>query len=174
MSWYDYAAEDEAAKQEFLKTIPVPAKTLRDAQRRAMVRQSITGYCDSPLEVDLAVQLIDQIGVLKDLKFAFCKQGDIANFQDLQLLLIPQFRWRRFRMDFALMFEAAIPYVFVECDSKQWHSTAAQIENDRRKDAEAASAEIPLLRFTSVEIFSWRAPITERIWNAVLEQVARK
>ena len=170
--FWDQTAEDEVWTRQFLKPISLPAAMVDRLRRKVLIRQSVAGYCESPIELDLAVFLIERFGFSGDLKFKFCRQADIWAFQDQQILLIPQFRWLRFRIDFAFMFEAKVPHVFVECDGKEFHSTPEQIANDRRKDSLARGAGIRLLRFTGSEIYRGGQEIGTRVGDAIMEQVA--
>lgn len=69
-------------------------------------------------------------------------------------VLIPQYRWRNYRMDWALCVPGKDkPVVFVECDGAEFHSTVEQQARDRRKDDEARDAGIQLLRFSGSDIY---------------------
>jgi very-short-patch-repair endonuclease len=72
---------------------------------------------------------------------------------DDDLVLYPQFPLARFRYDFAVMAKwTARPLVLIECDGKDFHSSADQQANDKLKDEAAAKAGIRLIRFTGSEI----------------------
>lgn len=88
--------------------------------------------CESPIEVMLGVELAK---LLKNGRFE----------------LRPQYRWRWFRIDFAILKDKQ-PVAFIECDGKAFHSTPEQIANDRSKDYHAAAAGIRLFRFTGSDI----------------------
>ena len=91
--------------------------------------------CESPIEIELGAALIEKI-------------------KGTAWQVIPQYKWQRFRIDFAIApADGGDPILFIECDGKQFHSTPEQIQRDRRKDAAAKAADIPLLRFTGAEIF---------------------
>lgn len=89
--------------------------------------------CESPIEIELGAYVLREI-------------------EDRGIRLAAQYNWLSFRMDFALLREY-LPLLFIECDGKEFHSTPDQIANDRRKDAAAAAARIPLLRFSGSDIF---------------------
>ena len=75
--------------------------------------------------------------------------------EDDDLVLYPQFPLARFRYDFAVVAKwKARPLVLIECDGKDFHSSADQQANDKLKDDAAANAGIRLLRFTGSEINS--------------------
>lgn len=88
--------------------------------------------CESPIEAQLAARL------LVDLKPPFT--------------LEPQFRFRRYRIDFAVLRDG-IPCLFIECDGKEFHSTPEQRANDLDKNQAAAQIGVPMLRFTGSHIF---------------------
>jgi very-short-patch-repair endonuclease len=72
---------------------------------------------------------------------------------DDDLVLYPQFPLARFRYDFAVVAKwKARPLVLIECDGKDFHSSADQQANDKLKDEAAANAGIRLIRFTGSEI----------------------
>lgn len=68
------------------------------------------------------------------------------------IVLAPQFQIDRFRYDFAILVFGQ-PFVLIECDGKEFHSTKEQVENDGRKNAAAKSAGIELLRFDGSTIY---------------------
>jgi very-short-patch-repair endonuclease len=83
-------------------------------------------------------------------------------------VLQPQFKWRRWRMDFAILRDGE-PVIFIECDGRAFHSTPEQIANDAAKDSAARSARIKLIRLTGSEIH--RRPVD--CAEYVLQQVAK-
>jgi very-short-patch-repair endonuclease len=69
-------------------------------------------------------------------------------------LLGHQFLIDRFRYDLSIKREGQPkPFVLIECDGKEFHSTEEQIAHDLAKDALAAKAGISLLRFSGSEIY---------------------
>lgn len=130
---------------------PLPASQILEMLKRKMVlRQSVLPHCDSPIEADFAVAFIELMEGLK-VTFVFGpadKQGEF----DADVALIPQWRIERFRYDFlAFSLKRA---VLIECDSKQFHSTEAQKENDRLKDEVGRRANLPVLRFTGAQLMT--------------------
>jgi very-short-patch-repair endonuclease len=88
--------------------------------------------CESPIEVMLGVELAQLL-------------------QDGRFELRPQYQWRWFRIDFAILKDKK-PVAFIECDGKAFHSTSKQIANDHSKDYHAGVAGIRMFRFTGSEI----------------------
>ncbi len=103
---------------------------------RAALAYTTYGDCESPIEVDLGVEMKRQLKHTLD---------------EYEISVVPQFKWRRFRIDWALVKDKEI-LLFIECDGKEFHSTEAQKSRDAAKDREASEAGIMLLRFTGSEI----------------------
>jgi very-short-patch-repair endonuclease len=94
--------------------------------------------CDSEIEIDLAIGLTKGIRII----------------DDPTLSVGHQFPLRRFLYDlYVKRAGRSKPLVLVECDGKEFHSTADQIKNDHAKDVLADKSGIPLFRFSGSEIF---------------------
>lgn len=116
------------------------------ALARCAVGALVTARCESPIEVIFGAAVL-----FVHPEVQFLEPDDARDIS--RPCLIPQFWWRRFRIDFALCAAGKTdPGVFVECDGREFHSTDEQIARDRIKDAAAAAAGITLLRFTGSEI----------------------
>lgn len=90
--------------------------------------------------------------------FRVCRAHDEHLYLDTRALMIPQYPFGRYRMDWAFRFRDRYqPLVFVECDGAEYHSTPEQVANDRAKDEAASAAGIMLLRFTGSDIVSARS-----------------
>lgn len=111
----------------------VTARAAMAALEVAQNGMELEPSCESPIEIQFGAEL---------------KRRLSERFR-----LEPQYAFRRFRMDFAIIRADGRPCLFIECDGKAFHSTAAQKANDAAKDAAAASSHIPLLRFTGSRIF---------------------
>lgn len=120
---------------------------------KAAVRTQFTKICESPIEVHLATSIAAIIGPLL-----------IANGLELR----PQYPWLRYRIDFAIV-RREEPFLFIECDGRDYHSTPEQLANDKRKDDAAATAGIALLRFSGSEIYKFVDGCVQR----VLEHLAQ-
>lgn len=108
--------------------------------RLARAAVDLRQVCESPIEVQLGAELTAMAA----------RYFDAAH----GLEIVPQFKFSRFRYDFAVMLgQSAVPVVLIECDGEEFHSTPAQRANDRLKDAAATQAGISMLRFTGSEIF---------------------
>jgi very-short-patch-repair endonuclease len=100
---------------------------------------SIADVCESPIEVELGVQFL----------IAFRAIGN----DDFEL--VPQQVLGSFRYDFAITRQGKL-ICLIECDGKEFHSTAEQIANDRAKDTLAAQMGVRMFRFSGSDI--WRDP----------------
>jgi very-short-patch-repair endonuclease len=73
-----------------------------------------------------------------------------------EVLIVPQFRYSRYRADLAVRFPW-LPrrhWVFVECDGREFHSSDRQVEQDRGRQQEMMDAGFCIFRFTGKQI--WR------------------
>lgn len=129
-----------------------PVEFLEFIRRRAVTRTSVEPYCESPIEQDMAIMLIETLGSIEEFKFAFCPYGEERLFLDCDALITPQYPWQGYRIDFAIRIKPK-RYIFIECDGKHFHSSDAQIARDRRKDKAAELAGILMLRFSGSHIF---------------------
>jgi hypothetical protein len=99
--------------------------------------------CESPIEILFGARFLATVE---------CRLGKPREAYGDETLLIPQYPWQRYRIDFAL-FVPGRPAFFIECDGHDFHAaTVEQIERDRRRDAEIQAAGIRVTRFTGSEI----------------------
>jgi len=66
--------------------------------------------------------------------------------------LMPQFKWRRYRIDWALQ----VPdkkLIFIECDGNEFHTRPEQVARDCVRDNRIRKAGIKLFRFTGRDIY---------------------
>lgn len=123
----------------------------------AAARQAAVAHlCESPIEIRLGAMLVlvfETAFERTDLRFAVCSQAEQVNYGGRYLLLVPQYKWKRWRYDFAIRYSMdPKPLIFIECDGKEFHSSVEQKDNDRRKDEEAARMQIHMCRFTGSRI----------------------
>lgn len=95
---------------------------------------SLVDTCESPIEIWFATYLIPIL-------------------RNIGIEVVPQYKWQRYRIDFALEKTPGNPIAFIECDGREFHSSPEQRENDRRKDAAAKRAGINMFRFTGKDIY---------------------
>jgi len=107
----------------------------------------IAAHCESPIEVMFGVAVLFLYP-----NFAFSSARAPRSVDHPSL--VPQWPFLRYRMDLALFRPGERkPAVLVECDGAEFHSSPAQIANDKLKELAAKDAGIPLLRFTGKDIF---------------------
>lgn len=146
IDWPDLDEPEEVPTGDF-----VP---LRFAMVRAIacVAESATmsAVTESPIETMFGSKLALALRpVCEELGWAF----SVGELTDADMSLQPQYPLHRFRYDFAVLAKGqSRPLVLIECDGKEFHSTAEQQANDRLKDEAAIKAGIPLVRFTGSEI----------------------
>lgn len=129
---------------------------------------------ESPIETLLGVAMIRHLEQKyaghPSTTFHVCSPGDEDGHQGFRVLLMAQYPWRRYRVDWALkLCSLEQPYVFVECDGKDFHSSEDQIVRDRARDAEMNNAGIPVLRFTGADIHRAAGTCALLVYNAMHE-----
>lgn len=117
------------------------------AVHKFYIANELASVCESPIEILLGAAIKASIGHVLD---------------SASLELVPQYKWLRFRMDFAIL-KNNQPVLFIECDGREFHSTPEQLANDQRKDDEAKLSDIPLLRFSGSEIHRFTEGCVERV-----------
>ena len=108
---------------------------------RLRSKAAISALCESPIEVEFGNNLFDKGGG--------------------EFLIIPQFIFGAYRMDFAICDDQAKPYIFVECDGKDFHSSSEQVTKDMEKSQYTESKGIPLFRISGSAIFRAAEPLAE-------------
>lgn len=128
-------------------------------------------WCDSPIEKRLLPWLIfEDYGeriltmparVHNPLKQVALPEGD--------LIVIPQFRFAKYRMDFAIVTKIAgiVRFVCVECDGEGEHTA----EHDVPRDAYLLQWGIPTIRATGKEIYREPGAVSARAASAVRAQI---
>jgi very-short-patch-repair endonuclease len=124
--------------------------------------------CESPIEVALgaAIMTADQLEheyLRLDVNLATAREVDRIR-ADLPLI-IPQFQWGKYRIDFALRLpKYRFRYLFIECDGHDFHErTKEQAAKDRGRDRDIQQAGHPVLRFTGSEIHRNAAVCGQRV-----------
>jgi very-short-patch-repair endonuclease len=145
IAWPDF--QDEIAPTGELK--PFSAALLK-AVEAAAESFTMAAETESPIETIFGAQFAL---ALRPLCNDFGWKFSVGTGDDDDLVLCPQFPLARFRYDFAVLAKwKAKPLVLIECDGKDFHSSADQQANDKLKDEAAANAGIRLIRFTGSEI----------------------
>jgi hypothetical protein len=117
---------------------------VKDMVARCKFSAMLHAHCESPIEKIFGAAILALYPGIE-----LCADGRPHD----RPVLVPQYQWRGFRIDWALCAPGRkLPVVFIECDGAAFHTTATQIARDRRKDAEAIDAGIQMLRFTGRDI----------------------
>lgn len=96
--------------------------------------------CESPIEILLGSEILVR---LKEV------------FSERSLELIPQYVLNPYRFDFAIgRVGEPRPFLLIECDGAAFHTSAEQVEHDRRKDQWARLYGFDVIRFTGSDINS--------------------
>lgn len=115
--------------------LPPVAEAVRARGVRLVRRLGIGGTVDSPIE---------------EAYFAALAHENAR--RELGIVIVPQYQWGRYRLDFLLMLGAV--RVAIECDGHDYHErTKEQAAHDRRRDREIQRSGLAILRFTGSEIY---------------------
>jgi very-short-patch-repair endonuclease len=88
---------------------------------------------ESPIEYQIGLSLI----------FPLAMRG---------LKLVPQFSLGNFRYDFSVQLRDGRSVALIECDGKEFHSSAEQLRNDRNKEKVAGEIGLFVIRLTGAAI----------------------
>lgn len=146
-------------------------RPLRDANTLALERirrfQQIGGNCDSPIEYAIGAAVLvffERAGQ----PLSLCKTIDLESaLPSDKLLLVPQFAWSYYRSDWALFNPTTKSALLVECDGKDFHSSAQQREHDAKKDAVAHARGFLTMRFTGSQIHRDADGCAQKIFDVV-------
>lgn len=160
---YRYCRGSEADAGDFkpLRLVDATAMAI-DRIRRSF---QIGGNCDSHIEVDIGAAIL-----------LFFERASrpllLGNTIDVEtptngLVLVPQFAWSFYRSDWAIFNPRTNGALLIECDGKDFHSSPAQVEHDRKKDDAALGRGFLTLRFTGSEIFRNADECAQKVYDAV-------
>lgn len=135
--------------------------------------------CESPIEVALGAAFLvaDRLYYLRpNLGVTLAWASDEKSYRADAVLLIPQFPWNGYRIDFALRVpQYRCGYIFIECDGHDFHErTKEQAARDRAKDRLIQQAGYPILRFTGSEIYRNTGNCADQIFDFVNERTDLK
>jgi very-short-patch-repair endonuclease len=100
------------------------------------------------------------------LPLKLCKMIDLRDAPDA-LLLVPQFAWSYYRSDWAILNPKRAGALLIECDGKDFHSSAEQRRHDYQKDANAHDRGYLTMRFTGSQIHKDADGCAQKIFDAV-------
>jgi very-short-patch-repair endonuclease len=121
------------------------------------IATSIVPDTESPIEVLFGAEAVKFFqGLYKDhrtMTFVRCHQADENTFAGDHTLLMPQYKWRNYRIDWVVKISfLKQPYFFIECDGRDFHSSEQQILRDRTKDEAIMNAGVQIFRFSGSEL----------------------
>lgn len=133
-------------------------------------------YCDSPIELQLGAALlaIDAMNPAgASLGLTLAGSDEIESYNESACLLIPQYPWEGYRIDFALRVpQYRFQRIFIECDGHNFHErTKEQAAKDRGKDRLIQGSGIPILRFTGAEIHATPAGCAAQVYQFLDERI---
>jgi len=132
---------------------------------RAAASVLASGSADSPIETILgAAVLLYFRDAGKPLKLCLFEEIDNTH---RGLLFVPQFKWSIYRSDWALYNPKTTGAMLLECDGKDFHSSADQVAHDQKKDAAAHDRGFLTMRFTGSQIHRGADECAQRIYDAV-------
>jgi hypothetical protein len=100
----------------------------------AKVAACVAPDTESPIEVLFAVEFIKFFRAM-GVKLTRCAQSAEHNFADDEILLVHQYKWSNYRIDWAVKVPfLKRPLFFIECDGQEFHSSDHQLQRDRQKD----------------------------------------
>lgn len=140
--------KDHLARQLFDGLVP----DFREACLRKV--DDLSQLCESPIEILFGATfwLALRAGG-GDVRICHGPAYEKAALEVAHIILIPQYNWKEYRIDWVLKTKRTTDGVFIECDGHDFHErTKEQAERDRSKDRAIQLAGIPILRFTGREI----------------------
>jgi hypothetical protein len=138
---------------------------MQSAINRIRVMMDIGGNCDSPIEVQIGAAILTFFERSGN-PLRLCKTVDLRSLPD-ELVLVPQFAWSFYRSDWAILNPARHGALLIECDGKDFHSSAEQRKHDWQKDANAHDRGYLTMRFTGSQIFRDADGCAQKIHDAV-------
>jgi very-short-patch-repair endonuclease len=121
----------------------------------AYYTEKLTPLCQSPLEVIFGAVMTFVLRQSRPQGLVCCIPSDEEKYSECQYLLMPQYPWFGYRIDWAIKIKGAKrPFVFIELDGHDFHErTKEQAARDRAKDRAIQSADITVFRFTGSELY---------------------
>lgn len=146
-----------AEHQSTKPTFGVIGEILPTVIEKLAIATSIAPLTESPIEVLFGTEAVKFYQALyKDhptMKFLRCLQAEENTVVGDHTLLMPQYKWNSFRIDWVVKISfLKQPYFCVECDGREFHSSEQQVLRDRARDEAIRSAGMQIFRFTGSEL----------------------
>lgn len=155
-------APDEIAQwflehQSSIPTFRTIGGVLPNVIERAAIANSISKLTESPIETLFGTEAIKFYQELyrdhRTMTFFRGHQSDENTFIGDHTLLMPQYKWNNYRIDWVVKVSfLKQPYFFIECDGRDFHSSEQHILRDRAKDEAIRNAGIHIFRFSGSEL----------------------
>ena len=141
----------------------------------AAVAFSIAPVTESPIEVFFGTEAVKFLrGRYQNhptMKFEQCDPNAEHAFIGDYTLLMPQYEWRSYRIDWVIKVTFLNqPYFFIECDGQEYHSSEQQIRHDQRKDEILRDAGIQIFRFSGRDLNRNAAACVKYVFEAMKAQ----
>lgn len=124
-----------------------------------------SGSADSPIETILGAAVILYFRDAGK-PLLLCLSGELGSARG-GLFFIPQFKWSIYRSDWAIYNPKTSGAMLLECDGKDFHSSADQVAHDRKKDAAAHDRGYLTMRFTGSQIHRAADECAQKIYDVV-------
>lgn len=139
--------------------------------------ETLDELCESPIEVMLGSAIM--LGALLSdgankagRSFYRIQSQSSLDLSAAVVIVVPQYQWEGYRIDFAILSEYLDRPVFIECDGHDFHErTKEQASRDRSKDRKIQEAGMAVLRFTGSEIYRDPGHCAVQITNVVGSRV---
>lgn len=154
--------ETDAGDFRPLKLVDITCSALD----RCLAIMDIGGNVESPIEAQVGAAVVlffERAGF----PLRLCKTIDLQNAPS-GLVLVPQFAWSYYRSDWAILNPARQGALLIECDGKEFHSSADQKAHDAKKDLAALDQGFLTMRFTGSQIYRDADGCAQKIFDAVL------
>lgn len=133
-------------------------------------------HFESPIELTLCTALIMRIRIT-GISYMCCPQDVMEHFSDSKqtnILIVPQYKWKSYRIDLAWIDQCVDKMFFIECDGHDFHErTKEQAARDRSRDRECQENGIPIIRFTGSEIWADPVDCAEQVMRFAWSMVAQ-
>lgn len=125
--------------------------------------------CDSPIErVMMAALMVSDYPGAHVIPMVVHNPKIEAIFPDCECVLVPQFAFAKYRMDFGLVVrrDGRQLIIDIECDGADYHKDKI---NDRARDDYLRSWGIPIFRFKGSEIYQYPFACADMVVSHIIE-----
>lgn len=117
----------------------------------ARLAMDVAKFTESPIETILGVSLIARLTQVYGDRAHWCSASAAHMVPPGHVAIVAQLPWKNYRADWAILIDGQ-PAVVVECDGREFHSSAEQISRDTSRDFAMLDAGIEVFRFSGSEI----------------------